>query len=104
MVDYLRHCVGTLRRAAPGEASLAVRSPSALRFLIAALCGWALWQPLKGSSQPADAGTLFTAVSRCTSNATRSQPYFQSHSLSSTQPELRCSFTAFVTPCDEEPR
>lgn len=49
MTVYLRQCVGLLQRQrAPGDGAPTVRPPSALRFLIAAVCGWLLWQPLKG--------------------------------------------------------
>lgn len=39
----------------PGAAALPARSPSILRFVVAALCGCLLWQPLKGHGRPADA-------------------------------------------------
>src|SRR5690606_645782 len=55
MSDYLRHRVAALRRATPGSAPMPVYRPAASRFLIAGLCAWVLWQPLKGSGAEAEA-------------------------------------------------
>jgi hypothetical protein len=45
-VEFMRHRVGALRRAAPGQPPVRIQRPSVSRYLIAAICGLLLWQPL----------------------------------------------------------
>lgn len=49
--EFLRDWTTALRRATPGQAPIPVYRPAASRFLIAGLCAWVLWQPLKGSGE-----------------------------------------------------
>jgi hypothetical protein len=51
-LEFMRHRVGALRRAAPGQPAVRIQRPSVSRYLIAAICGLLLWQPL--SSRGAD--------------------------------------------------
>jgi hypothetical protein len=45
-VEFMRHRVSALRRAAPGQPAVRIQRPSVSRYLIAAICGLLLWQPL----------------------------------------------------------
>ena len=63
MSEYIRHFSTVLRRATPAPAPIPVHRPALSRFLIAGICAWILWQPLKGfdpetATPPAAAITL----------------------------------------------
>lgn len=50
--EYVRDRAAALRRASPGQAPIPVYRPAASRFLLAGLCAWVLWQPVKGFGAP----------------------------------------------------
>ncbi len=52
MANQWRQWVGARHRATSGQRSVtSVQRPSTSRFIIAAICGWLLWQPLSGRSE-----------------------------------------------------
>lgn len=73
MSEFLRGRAAAKRRATPGQAPLPVYRPAASRFLLAGLCAWILWQPLKGTEAAAPA-PVATQLICSTSSATDAAP------------------------------